>query len=237
MNSMTSYSYPDQRADISPIWWLYIPLVAVALVVCTVFLPEDWLHTWVRGEHGVLEYAQEIMIAAAGIVALRTLSLPAVKATTWLKVWLWCLGLGALWVTGEEISWGQHMFGWGTPDPLAEVNDQKETNLHNTSHWFFTTPLRILEIAVLIGGIIVPLVALRWRALGRIRLAIVFPALICLPLAVITIISRAVKIVTVHLQGGDFPLPLRGGETEELFLYAFLLLYAVSLRARLRALG
>ncbi len=32
---------------------------------------------------------------------------------------------------GEEISWGQRIFGFGTPDALKQLNVQGETNLHN----------------------------------------------------------------------------------------------------------
>lgn len=32
---------------------------------------------------------------------------------------------------GEEISWGQRIFGWGTPEGWSEMNAQAETNLHN----------------------------------------------------------------------------------------------------------
>ena len=32
---------------------------------------------------------------------------------------------------GEELSWGQRIFGWSTPSFLAEVNSQSEINLHN----------------------------------------------------------------------------------------------------------
>jgi hypothetical protein len=32
---------------------------------------------------------------------------------------------------GEEISWGQRMFGWKTPDYFIEINRQDETNFHN----------------------------------------------------------------------------------------------------------
>jgi hypothetical protein len=32
---------------------------------------------------------------------------------------------------GEEISWGQRLFGFEGPEALLEVNKQKETNLHN----------------------------------------------------------------------------------------------------------
>lgn len=32
---------------------------------------------------------------------------------------------------GEEVSWGQRIFGYGTPEGLKELNTQQEFNLHN----------------------------------------------------------------------------------------------------------
>jgi len=32
---------------------------------------------------------------------------------------------------GEEISWGQRIFNWSTPDSVAQINEQHETNIHN----------------------------------------------------------------------------------------------------------
>ena len=46
-------------------------------------------------------------------------------------------GVLFFWAWGEELSWGQHMLGTVTPDWLAEVNDQNETNLHNINKKFF----------------------------------------------------------------------------------------------------
>ena len=35
---------------------------------------------------------------------------------------------------GEEISWGQRIFDWSTPESISELNAQNETNIHNI--WF-----------------------------------------------------------------------------------------------------
>ncbi|MCD4748239.1 MAG: hypothetical protein K8R59_02595 [Thermoanaerobaculales bacterium] len=35
---------------------------------------------------------------------------------------------------GEEISWGQRVFGWNTPGLISDLNAQNEVNLHNL-HW------------------------------------------------------------------------------------------------------
>lgn len=37
----------------------------------------------------------------------------------------------------EEISWGQRIFGWGTPGNLSQINYQGETNFHNILNPFF----------------------------------------------------------------------------------------------------
>jgi hypothetical protein len=49
---------------------------------------------------------------------------------------VWFLGLAFLMVVaaGEEISWGQRIFSWQTPDAYEELNMQGETNIHNL--WF-----------------------------------------------------------------------------------------------------
>lgn len=47
------------------------------------------------------------------------------------------LGLAAVFFfgAGEEISWGQRILGFQTPDSISQVNRQEEFNLHNLSAW------------------------------------------------------------------------------------------------------
>jgi hypothetical protein len=66
---------------------------------------------------------------------------------------------------GEEISWGQRIFGIETPEAWAEVNVQRETNLHNlevfhnsTLEYFNSDRLFALFWGVLMVGI--PVLAL-----------------------------------------------------------------------------
>jgi hypothetical protein len=40
-------------------------------------------------------------------------------------------------MAGEEISWGQRIFGWATPDFFRENNIQGETNFHNMDTQLF----------------------------------------------------------------------------------------------------
>jgi uncharacterized membrane protein len=85
---------------------------------------------------------------------------------------------------GEELSWGQHLFGFSTPQMVREVNRQQELNLHNL--WFLDTRTadgerksglgaalnsnRLFDLFMLLFFVLVPIaerwapVADRWRA-------------------------------------------------------------------------
>ena len=49
------------------------------------------------------------------------------------------LGLFCFFFAMEEISWGQRIFGWGTPDWMGNINSQNETNIHNICDKIFHT--------------------------------------------------------------------------------------------------
>ncbi|SDS37592.1 hypothetical protein SAMN04515667_2035 [Formosa sp. Hel1_31_208] len=56
------------------------------------------------------------------------------KSTKW-NIYFGLLGILFFMAFGEEISWGQRIFGWNTPERFSDINAQKETNLHNL--WWF----------------------------------------------------------------------------------------------------
>lgn len=51
------------------------------------------------------------------------------------NIYFLLLGILFFLAFGEEISWGQRIFGWSTPDSFGDINAQKETNIHNL--WIF----------------------------------------------------------------------------------------------------
>ncbi len=63
---------------------------------------------------------------------------------------------------GEEISWGQRIFDFGTPDGLNEINLQGEFNIHNIDivDQFGGGKYRYLTIMMLLTGVVFPLMAL-----------------------------------------------------------------------------
>jgi hypothetical protein len=84
------------------------------------------------------------------------------------RVWLWVAALGAFVFAGEELSWGQRIFGFATPEPLREVNRQGEFNVHNVGS------LQWLKYSLLVGTVALVGVVMPWLrliALGRTLLA------------------------------------------------------------------
>ena len=64
---------------------------------------------------------------------------------------------------GEEISWGQRILGFQTPEALSEVNRQEEFNLHNLSAWEASKildPDRLFDLFWFLFAVLTPAVAL-----------------------------------------------------------------------------
>ena len=51
-------------------------------------------------------------------------------------------GMAMMFAAGEEISWGQRILGFATPDFLMHVNRQKEFNVHNVAGRVFSSAYR-----------------------------------------------------------------------------------------------
>lgn len=74
----------------------------------------------------------------------------------WSAYWLLAWILACIYFAGEEISWGQWYFEWDTPQAFSEINDQNETNLHNTSTWLDQKPRTLVELWIFVAGFILP---------------------------------------------------------------------------------
>ncbi len=224
---------PRDHAVLSRFWWLWLPVaVVLALFAWPRAFPASY-GVWIGGELGALELAQVAIPLASLALAGRMLILARVRRRPLLWAWLALAALGSLYIAGEEASWGQHYLGWGTPEGWQSLNDQNETNLHNTSSWLDQKPRTLLELGVIVGGIVIPLAALRWPAIRRARLAIVLPPLLCLPSAVIAEAVRMSGRALGALAPGT-TLFERASEVQELYFYLFILLYLMVLRRRLR---
>ena len=143
----------DPKSDRLPSWiWLWAPLVIAIALAIVPHIDWEWYKTWIVSERrGVLETSEFLVALAGFLMALGMLAMPELHGRPWIRLWIGVAALSLFYVAGEEISWGQNYLGWETPESWMSVNDQGETNLHNTSSWFDQKPRALLELAVVIG--------------------------------------------------------------------------------------
>jgi hypothetical protein len=216
--------------------WLYFWLPVVTAVVLSVawHLDSSFYTTLFAGETGLLEASHFVIPVISIFIGLRILALPEARKDRLVFIWIFLGCLGSFYMAGEEVSWGQHQFGWLTPEAWREINDQDETNLHNTSSWLDQKPRTLLEIGVIVGGIIIPLLALRRPSIRQGRLSIFFPPLVCLPTAVICEVGKIWE--RLHEIGlWEWVIFYQASEVQELYLSLFILLYLLVFRKRVLA--
>ena len=220
-----------------PAWlWLWGPLSCLLVVPALfIFFPEH-AQKLIGDENGIPDLATPIVLIPGIIAGFLCHALRKNLPAPWLHIWLMLMTVACIYFAGEEISWGQSLFHWQTPEVISRINDQNETNLHNMSSWFDQKPRLLLAMGVLIGGIVLPL----WRK----SKGIVYrdrdwrywfwPDFICLPAGVL---AFAVKFpqhyenITGHWL---FSTPFRTSEFQELYFAYFLMLYLMSCYTRLK---
>jgi len=156
------------------------------LLVCASFgilaLADGTVDTLVR-EDDVVEWSGAAGLLAGGVLLLASFVLARRRRPADMTpggVWILLASAAVLlFLAGEEISWGQRLFGWGTPEALRGANAQDETNLHNLG-LFQGTQLdgdRLFRIGWISFFVLLPLAA--W-ALPRLRRALA-PRLLIAP--------------------------------------------------------
>lgn len=184
-----------------------------------------------KGESGFVELSTALFLfIAIGLCIASMTRARRLDSSGFLRAWLLLLIAGAAYFALEELSYGQHLFGWGTPDALKELNDQDETNLHNVHAMFDQVPRAILTLGILVGGVILPL----YRYFRKLpltesnRFFWQWPTLDCVTIGLMVILIRPVFSVFET----DV---INTGETKEQFFALFIMLYCLSLNLRIKA--
>lgn len=106
------------------LWGVLTPLLAVNRMAGE---PLVWIFGREGEDTGVVEYATVLLFLWSALACAWL----ARRGPT-LARWVYAAGaVGAVLIAGEEISWGQWLFHWSTPEAIAAGNLQDETNLHN----------------------------------------------------------------------------------------------------------
>jgi hypothetical protein len=97
-------------------------------------------------ENGLVEFLQLIFLLISAIFLVKFIKKTFNNINIILKTFIIMYMLGILYYFMEEISSGQHIFGWQTQEFFSNINSQNETNIHNTSSLFNELPRNLLLI-------------------------------------------------------------------------------------------
>lgn len=189
------------------------------------------------GESGWIEILTVVFLFIAIIFGTMFLLVRRVPNHGWLLWWMVIMVLGSIYFAGEELSWGQHIFGWEASEYWQSLNDQGETNLHNTGPLFDQIPRALLSAAALVGGVLVPLYFLltKRRLSKASRYYWLWPTYECIPAALFSVLvswhEKMYRILDVEI---PVVLDVRAGEVKESFLALFIMVYVMSIWYRSR---
>lgn len=172
--------------------------VALLAVVAAGLAPTAFIRA--TDEDGPLEWLQVLILLATaalfGVAAIRLWRRPARLTATALMIAV----VGAIAVVGEEISWGQRLFGFPTPAELEEINYQGEVNLHNVAA--LDNLVKFTHIGAGLYGTILPVLALSRRSPRVLRSSLLVPPVALVGFFLVTLL---------HWTGRIFVDPDRAG--------------------------
>ncbi len=164
---------------------LALALIAIALAAAVAIaqVSPEYFRDEFAAEDRLVENGTAIFLLVAALVLLRRAARFAgqgIRIAAGLTV---LYALLFVFAAGEEISWGQRIFGWGTPEFFAENNYQNETSLHNLTVGGYrlgrTLFGSVLTAVLLLYLVVLPLLYTRVAAIARLadRLAVPVPRL------------------------------------------------------------
>ena len=186
---------------------------------------------WLESEDGLSEWwsvfaymAGALAIGAAAWSLKNTQHSPVRYFYLTLAVGLFLGGM-------EEISWGQRIVGWSTPEALSEINVQNETTLHN-----FTFGNKVM-FELFFWGSVIGLAGGFWRLTANSRglsdrMRLLLPSAMMAPALLLIMVWRAgdiwqtanfPRLVMDHFNSGP-----RGDEVPESALGLCILIYAIA---------
>ncbi len=142
--------------------------VGLFIAVCVLYLQlainDPIAYMWATYEDLLGEWAQFYLFLFALIYSVRY----SIRSSHY-RLFFIILAIACFYTIMEEISWGQRLFGWGSPDFFKKNNLQGETNLHNMLTGPYSTLLKqsleyLLATGLTAFGLLYPLLLkYKWK--------------------------------------------------------------------------
>lgn len=204
------------------IFYALVPTAVFFALMTIGYVSPAAYDAYFSGETAYLEISHIILPLVAALMALRMV-FAFRRDRNMPMMGLMVLAVAAfLFAAGEEASYGQHFFGWEADGVFLELNDQRETNLHNIGSWFDQKPRAILEIITILAGLVVPFMQERVRGWLPKFMKPYVTGFWFMPIAILIQLSELPKRLDI---GGVGIIPdIRYSEFQEFFIFYFLVL-------------
>jgi hypothetical protein len=133
---------------------LSIVIIGIVFVAMSNGLINKSLIIFVSKEDGLIEQATALIFLICSFLSAFVAMKTSVRSR---KIIHTLFATGFFLCFGEEISWGQRIFGFETPEIISEANVQNEFNLHNLGGYLFD---HLFILGVFTYGFVFP--ALTW---------------------------------------------------------------------------
>jgi hypothetical protein len=236
MSTYHAVDYSSQALpDWSPRWWMLyviVPPILLVSILAADIAGGDIRYWVVESRVGILESGVGGLAFAAAIVTLAAFFQPAIRHDWIVRGWLLAFVIAMVYFAGEDLNWGQHYFGWQSPEYFLIHNKEKETNLHNISSWFNQKPRLVVEVWLLVACIAVPL---GWQLPRRVTARFV-PAMFWPDRRLVIVAALGLLVLATDwlTKRGIMPYTMRWSEVEEVFFVYGWLVYGLMLLNRVR---
>lgn len=226
----------ERLTDLPVAFSVVLPLVLYVSHFAVKGWSPSYYRQFVHGELAATELLTLLFLALAMMFSVQAIKRARAAGQMLFAAWMTVMLIGSFYFFGEEASWGQHVFGWSTPEGWAASNDQSETNLHNmggiVGSLLDQVPRNVLTLCAFVFGFAYPL----WRVKRKQPFATdsmqywVFPTTACVTVGLLaTVASLPGKIFS------EAPaMNLDYGEIKEVLIALFILTYVMSIVVRMR---
>ena len=223
---------PSMRRDFIEI--LISLVVAGALFAIFLFGADSLNPTELRRETTPIEALQDLLLAAGVLFSLWMFISPEARNRNYVKLWMLILAGVFVLVLGNEISWGRRLFSWHVVNDAWPHGWTHRVSLHPLSPGKIDKPRSATLVIIGLGAVGYPIVEAirghRWLGLpawfGPRLGGIVWPAVAAYTIVANRFLAHGPTIFGITR--------FQFSQIEELFIYIFLLNYALARRDALR---
>lgn len=240
------------KTDVPRLFSYWLIPVPIIVHLAAKFLDTDGkiFHRWIESEWGFIENGTVLLLIPAAVFMMiaawrfwrvgdgaagNGLQTPS-SIGKLLALWFFLGAMVCIAFAGEEASWGQHWIGWESPEYFAENNRQGETNVHNLNKQLGRVVKTVLTIAIIIGGLILPLSRGDRNLAGNATfMDFVQGSRVCIPVALFVFLVRLIERCKTWFDLDWAILAVNLKESQELYIAMFLFIYAWSIKRRTNA--